>query len=266
MIGRVGIALMVHEALERLRDRWVVVISVLFALLASAVTMYGRKAGGNAGALIGPSLVTLASLFVPLVALVLSQDAIVGERDRNTLGLLLSLPVRRAEVVFAKFVGRGIALVVAVSIGIGTASVVAGGGAGDTLLTLLGPTLLLGLAFLSIGMLISSLVARPVTAASLVVVTWFFMVFFYDLGILGLIVATDGGVSTSTVTSLVFGNPAGLYRAQMMAQLSGPNVLETLGLAATTPSALDMALVWSAWIFGPVLLSGLLLTRKRVLR
>jgi Cu-processing system permease protein len=94
-MGRVGRALIWHELLERTRDRWVVVISLLFALLATGVGLYGRSAETDVAKLTGPSLVTLASLLVPLVALVLSHDAIVGERERNTLGLLLSLPVGR---------------------------------------------------------------------------------------------------------------------------------------------------------------------------
>jgi hypothetical protein len=36
-MGRVARALIWHEFLERTRDRWVAVVSVLFALLASAV-------------------------------------------------------------------------------------------------------------------------------------------------------------------------------------------------------------------------------------
>jgi len=120
-MGRVGRALVWHELQERLRDRWVVVISVLFALLASAVSLYGRSAEAEIAKLTGPSLVTLASLLIPLVALVLSHDAIVGERERNTLGLLLSLPVGRFEVVFAKHIGRGLALVLAVLVGLGAA-------------------------------------------------------------------------------------------------------------------------------------------------
>jgi Cu-processing system permease protein len=81
-MGRVGRALIGYELLERLRDRWVIVISILFALLASAVSLYGRSAESEVSKLTGPSLVTLASLLVPLVALVLSHDAIVGERER----------------------------------------------------------------------------------------------------------------------------------------------------------------------------------------
>ena len=43
-MSRVGFALAVHELSERIRDRWVLVISALFALLASGVSLYGRVA------------------------------------------------------------------------------------------------------------------------------------------------------------------------------------------------------------------------------
>lgn len=264
MIGRVGRALVWQELIERLRDRWVLVVSVVFGLLATAVSLYGKSAEGNAAGLTGPSLVTLASLLVPLVALILSHDAIVGERDRNTLGLLLSLPVTRTEVVLAKFVGRAIALGIAVAAGLGVAALTAGSGQREVLLSLVGPTLLLGLSFLSIGMLISSVVTRPVTATTLVVNVWFLLVFFYDLAILGLLVGSDGGVTTDTVSTLVIANPSGLYRLEMMAKLTGPGVLENLGMSASLPSATTAALVWAAWIVVPVFVSGFLLNRRRV--
>ena len=123
-MNRVGRALLVHEYLERIRDRWVIVVSLLFALLASGVSLYGRSAEIDAAKLTGPSLITLASLVVPLVALILSHDAIVGERERNTLGLLLSLPVSRVEVLLAKFMGRAGALASAVVLGLGGAMLV----------------------------------------------------------------------------------------------------------------------------------------------
>lgn len=263
MIARVGIALAAHELLERARDRWVIVISVLFALLASGVSLYGRNAGDSAAALTGPSLVTLASLLVPLVALVLSHDAIVGERDRNTLGLLLSLPVSRLEVVVGKYVGRAFALTVAVTLGLLGAAWVTGGAQASVLFTLLAPTVLLGLTFLSIGMLISSVVARPVTAASTVIAVWFLLVFFYDLGLLGLLVLTEGDLSANTIATLVVGNPAGLYRMEMMEQLNGPDVLANLGLDVTLPGFWSRLGIWAAWILGPLGLSGLLLARTR---
>lgn len=263
-MGRVGRALVVHELYERARDRWVIVISFLFALLASGVSLYGREADATGGALTGPSLVTLASLLVPLVAIVLGHDAIVGERERNTLGLLLSLPVSRLEVVVAKFLGRLLAMCLAVGVGLGAAIMVAGPGQGPVLTALIMPSLLLGAAFLSVGMLISSSTHRQVTATSVVVAIWFIFVFFYDLGLLGLLVLTDGQFSQETMGWLTFGNPAGLFRVEMMERFSGPEVLAGLGLTITLPSAALSAGIWSFWIAGPLALSALLLNRRKV--
>ena len=263
-MGPVGRALIWHELLERMRDRWVVVISILFALLASGVGLYGRSAEAEVAKLTGPSLVTLASLLVPLVALVLSHDAIVGERERNTLGLLLSLPVGRFEVVIAKLIGRSLALTVAVGLGLGSAIFVSDPAGARTLIALMGPTLLLGLAFLSLGLLISAVTRRQATAASVVVVVWFGLVFFYDLGILGLLVISDGGIPESAVSALVVGNPAGLYRVQMMHAFAGPEVLQDLGLTTGLPGNAITSLLWCGWILVPALLSGALLSRRQV--
>jgi Cu-processing system permease protein len=259
---RVGRALAFHELRERTRDRWVLVISALFALLASAVGLYGRSAEGNAAAITGPSLVTLASLFVPLVALALGYDAIVGERERNTLGLLLSMPVGRTEVIVGKFVGRALALCLAVGLGLGAAMLAAAPGEARTLAALLGPTMALGLAFVSVGLLVSTLVSRQSTAASVVVAIWFLFVFFYDLGLLAILVATEGAIGDELVSSLVVGNPTGLYRVSLLASLGGENALTDLGLDVSLPSASARGAIWCAWIFGPLALSAAALSRR----
>ncbi|MBW2253560.1 MAG: ABC transporter permease [Deltaproteobacteria bacterium] len=215
-MGRVGRALVLHEFLERIRDRWVLVITLVFAVLAGGIALYGRSAGDAAGLVTAPSLVTLAAFLVPLVALVLGHDAIVGERERHTLGLLLSLPVTRGEALLAKFLGRGIALCLAIGIGFGTAAFAMGAGQRGVLLSLVPSTLLLGTSFLSVGILISTVAQRHATAASLSVVTWFGLVFFYDLALLVAMVATDGALSQDAVAWLVSLNPAGLYRLGLM--------------------------------------------------
>ena len=263
-MNRVAWALLLHEYLERIRDRWVIVVSVLFALLASGVSLYGRGADIDANKLTGPSLVTLTSLVVPLVALILSHDAIVGERERNTLGLLLSLPVSRAEVLLAKFGGRAGALASAVLLGLGGAMLVSEPPAAQALSKLMGPTLLLGLAFLSLGVLISVVARRQVTAASIVVVVWFGLVFFYDLGLLGLLVLSDGAISQDAIARLILSNPSGLYRLQMLQSFAGPDALRDLGMTVALPASGILALIWSAWLAFPVLLSGLLMSRRQV--
>jgi Cu-processing system permease protein len=264
-MGRVGRALIWHELLERTRDRWVVVISMLFAMLASGVSLYGRSAEAEVAKLTGPSLVTLSSLLVPLVALVLSHDAIVGERERNTLGLLFSLPVSRFEVVAAKLIGRSLALAAAVGLGLGAAMLVSEPEGAGALRSLMGPTLLLGLAFLSMGLLISTLTRRQSSAASIVVVVWFGLVFFYDLGVLGLLILSDGELPQSVVSLLVVGNPTGLYRIQMMHAFTSSDALQDLGLSMGPPGTLTTWLLWGGWFVIPAVISGALLSRRKVL-
>jgi Cu-processing system permease protein len=263
MTSRVARALVLHELLERIRDRWVLVITGLFVLLSSGIGAYGRAAEDSAGAVTAPSLVTLAAFLVPLVALVLGHDAIVGERERHTLGLLLSLPVGRGEVLLAKFLGRALALGLAIALGMGSAALLVPAGQRAVLLSLVGPTMLLGGAFLSIGVLLSVVAKRHATAASMAVSVWFLLVFFYDLGLLGLMVATDGAVPQGVVAALVQINPAGLYRTGLLVQLTGATALSEMGLAVALPGSGATAALWGAWLAGPLIVGGLLLGRRR---
>jgi Cu-processing system permease protein len=246
-----------------MRDRWVVVITVLFAMLAVGIAAYGRSAQDTAAVVTAPSLVTLVVFLVPLVALVLGHDAIVGERERHTLGLLLSLPVHRSEVLVAKFIGRALALCGSIGLGLGSATLLLDPGQRQVVLALVPPTLLLGASFLSLGMLISVGARRVATAASLAVVVWFGLVFIYDLALLALMVLTDGAVSQEVVTWLVTLNPAGLFRTQQMMQLVGHDALADLGLSVALPGAGVRAVIWTAWIVGPLVVGGALLSGRR---
>lgn len=260
---RVAWALARHELSERLRDRWVAVTTISFALLAGGITAYGARAAEGSVDVTAPSLATLAAFFVPLVALVLGHDAIVGERERHTLGMLLALPVGRTEVLVAKYAGRGAALLLSIGLGLGAAAAAVDSGQRDVLLALLLPTALLGAAFLSVGVLISAVTHRHTTAASLAVTTWFFLVFFYDLALLALLVVTDGGVGQDVISWLVVLNPTGLYRTELMSYLLGEAALADLGLAVALPAPPVRQAIWATWILGPLAAGGLALHLPR---
>ena len=266
MISRVARALVLHELIERARDRWVIVATGLFALLSVGVTLYGRSAGDAAGAITAPSLVTLAAFLVPLVALILGHDAIVGERERHTLGLVMALPVGRWEVLVAKYLGRLAALTVAVCVGLGASALLLEPGQRGAVWHLLPSTMLLGAAFLSLGVLLSVVSWRHATAASLAVASWFLLVLFWDLGLLGLLVATDGGVSQGTILALIVANPAGLYRTGLMVDLVGEQPLRDMGLAVSLPGRPIQGVVWALWIGGPLLLGTWFLSRPKAVQ
>jgi hypothetical protein len=90
------------------------------------------------------------------------------------------------------------------------------------------------------------------------------LVFFYDLGLLGAMVISEGQMSPDTVSTLVTINPAGLFRIEMMQRFAGPEVLEGLGMSVALPGQAAVTGLWAAWALLPVALSGLILTLRKV--
>ncbi|MDH3887933.1 MAG: ABC transporter permease, partial [Gammaproteobacteria bacterium] len=102
--------LALNEFLDGLRNRWVAAAIILLGTTALVLLLVGSAPAGTirAGAL-DVSVVSLTSLSVyllPLIALLLSFDALVGEFEGGTMLLLLTYPVSRWQVVMGKFFGH----------------------------------------------------------------------------------------------------------------------------------------------------------------
>lgn len=250
------------EFRERLRSRWVLAVAAVLAVFALAIAWFGAAQQGavgfrGAGVTIA-SLVSLVIYLVPLIALLLGYDAIVGERERGSLDLLLALPLSRAELLLGKFLGLGVALAATIIAGFGLAGLVLGrqfGGAG--LMAYSGfvlSTLLLGLAFLSLALLISTLAASRVVAGGLAIALWFLFVLVYDLLLLGLLVATEGGFLGAAFPLLLLLNPADVFR--LLNVMSLDDVRTLYGLATVMPAQLAdprvQGAVLSLWIAVPL--------------
>ena len=85
------------EFSDGLRNRWLLAITLLFAVLAVGIAWLGAAASGQLGfTSIPATIASLASLAtfpqMPLIALLLAYDAIVGEEESGTLMLLLTYP------------------------------------------------------------------------------------------------------------------------------------------------------------------------------
>ena len=97
----------------------------LLAALALTLAFLGAAPTGavkvSALAVTIVSLSSLTIFLIPLIALLLSYDAIVGEIDRGTMALLLAYPVARWQVVLGKFLGHLAILVFATVVGYGVA-------------------------------------------------------------------------------------------------------------------------------------------------
>ena len=102
------------ELRDRPRNRWVLAVALVFIVFSLLITYFGGAQQG----LVGPrsleytitSLVSLVIYLIPLIALLLGFDAVVGERERGSLELLLALPVSRLELLLGKLICLAAAL------------------------------------------------------------------------------------------------------------------------------------------------------------
>ncbi|HEX6959407.1 MAG TPA: ABC transporter permease subunit [Ferrovibrio sp.] len=213
-----------QELRAGLRNRWVLATTLLLGVLALSLTLLGSTPTGELGAdplaIVVVSLASLTIFLLPLIALLLSFDAVVGEAERGTLLLLLAYPLARWQVVLGKFTGHLAILLVATAFGYGAAGLALvikdGRAAGldwQAFGGLIGSATLLGAAFLALGMLVSVLVRERATAAGLAVGIWFALVLVYDAALLGVLVAGQNRLlSADLLDALLLINPADAFR------------------------------------------------------
>ena len=266
------------EVRDGLRNRWVVAMTLLMASLALTLTLLGSAPTGTVGvsplSVVVVSLSSLTIFLVPLIALLLSYDAIAGEIDRGTMGLLLSYPVARWEVVGGKFLGAAVILGIATVIGYGAAGAALAVTGGDVepeawtaFAVMVGSSVLLGAAFVGLGYLASSLVRDPRTAAGIAIGIWLFFGLLYDMALLGILVADEGRNMTAGILNvLLLGNPADVFRLLNLTGFSNVSLFAGMaGLADQlefSKPALAAALL--AWIAVPLSLSALVFARREI--
>lgn len=251
------------EMLILRRNRWLLMATVVMVLFALALTFAGSAPTGTVGVdmltVSVTSMTTLSVYLAPLLALMISFDAIAGEAERGSLALLLSYPPGRGEILLGKFTAHIMALTFAMTVGFGTAGAIAAwfGGAGAeslvALVRLILTSVLLGAVFLLLGYLVSALSRSATAAAGLSAGLWLVFVVLYDLGLLGAVVMDGGGTFTRTVFPwLMVANPADAFRVWNIAASDGVALASGMaGAAQVLPSwAAPMSLLlWPVLAF-----------------
>ncbi|MFZ3127426.1 MAG: ABC transporter permease subunit [Rhodoferax sp.] len=253
------------EFRDRMRNRWVLAVALVFAVFSLVITYFGGAQQGQVGLrsieFTIASLVSLVIYLIPLIALLLGFDAIVGERERGSLDLLLALPITRLELLLGKYLGLAAAL---------TLSTVVGFALDAALLFrqfgLLGlyhyvgfmlSSVLLGLAFLSLALLLSVVTRERTRASGLAIALWFGFVLVFDLLLLGLLVASGGEFGGQMLAYLLLLNPADVFRILNVFSLDQMRSL--YGLTSIVPPALAnpwlMGGAMVAWITAPLVIA-----------
>ncbi|HET9069970.1 MAG TPA: ABC transporter permease subunit [Amaricoccus sp.] len=263
-----------QEVREGLRNRWVLATTLLLASLALTLALLGSAPTGNVGAsrldVVTVSLASLTIFLVPLIALLVSHDAIAGEAERGTLLLLLAYPVGRTAVILGKFTGQLTVLAVATVLGYGVAALAVGWNLGaaawGAFAAMVGASVLLGAVFLALGLLASTLVRQRSTAGGIAIGLWLFFVLIYDMAFLGLLVASGGhSLPPLLVDALLALNPTDAYRlltlgAAGSGELTG--IAALAGHTALTPPILVGVLV--AWTAVPLALAAFVFSRREL--
>ena len=232
------------EFRDCLRSRWLVFGSALFAILGLAVFFGTAAIGGTLQYQPLPSvmnsLLSLTVFLLPLLALLLSYDAFVGEAESGTLLLMLTYPLSRLQWLAGKALGQGAALLLVLVLGFAVLPLIQAFlpvpyGMGELLSSLC----VLVLSGWALGLLFM-LAAYWVSLSALLLVVWFVAVLLYDLGLLVVTVAGADVLGRGTLTALMLANPASVFR------LLNQSVIGVLSFEV--PSAAVLSGILAAWI------------------
>ncbi len=258
---RSSVTIAVAELKIAYRNQWVVTAVALMTLFGLILAFAGSAPAGTLGVdrltLTVSSLATLCVYLVPLIALLLSYDGFAGEAERGSLPLLFTYPASRFALLAGKYLAQLVILAIAVFAGFGiTAGVVwsVDGGSSDgfaLLFRLQWSATLLGAGFLALGAALSAASRQTGTAASLAIAVWLLAVVMYDVGLLGAVVADDGGTFTKSVFPwLLLANPTDAFRLFVLQAVdatvpgTGPQAaVQMLDVPAFVPVA-----IMTAWV------------------
>lgn len=265
MISRIHAIAAAEFRIQR-RNRWLALATLMMTAFALALTFAGSAPTGALGVdlltVAVASMTTLTVYLAPFLALMVAFDAVAGEVERGTLGLVLTYPLSRGELLLGKFAAHLAVLSIAITVGLGAAGVAAAlaGGAGpDSLLALIrliATAIVLGAAFLALGYAASAVSASSAAAAGAAVGIWLVLVVLYDLGLLGAVVYDSGGTFTTDIFPwMLAANPADAFRLWNVAGS------DQVALVSGMSGAANALPVWAAplslliWPVGALLLA-----------
>jgi Cu-processing system permease protein len=267
------------ELRDGLRNRWVAMSIAVLTVLSLSLYLLGSAATGSTQAdSLAVTLVNLVSLSVyllPLIALMLSFDTLVGEFERGTMLLLAAYPIARWQIVMGKFLGHMFILLLAILISCGSVAVIIALTSESDITTqawlayglMMASSWLLGGVFVALGYCISAFVRERTTAVGAAVGLWLSLVVLYDLALLGALLADEEqAISEQLLTTLLLLNPTDAYRVFNLTATEG--ISQIVGLTEIAASAGInpgvALLVLGAWTVTAILATIAMLYRREL--
>lgn len=266
------------ELKEGVRNRWVFAATLLLAVLALSLTFLGSAPTGAVAAhaldVVIVSLSSLSIFLLPLIALLIAHDAIVGDIERGTMLLTLSYPIGRGQVLIGKFIGHVAIIALATAVGYGAAAFIlfftsdgVESGSWPPFLAMIGSSVLLGAVFLTIGYLASALARTRAAAAGAAIAIWLLFVLIYDMALLGLLALDQGRtMSGGLVKILLLLNPTDAYRLFNLAGFASVSAFSGMaGVAgAVRVGLVDLLLALALWCLAPLAAAAAVFARRPI--
>jgi len=222
------------EIMDNIRNKWIIALSIIFAILAIIVSYFGSYGQGwqsLVNTILG--MMGLVQFLVPIIGLMLGYVAIVGEIEKGSLSALLSFPVQRYEIVVGKFIGLSCVLAISLTAGLGIGGIIialtTSGENFGSYLVFLGATVLMGMVFISIALLFSALLKRRSTSMGMAIFLWFFFTMIY-----GMITAGIAFIIVGFDKIMTDGFPSWYYTISTVNPLSAYSVLVSMDLGITS--------------------------------
>jgi len=269
------------EFLDNIRNRWIILLTVLLFLL---VIVFSYLAGGQSGgdSALGDmqstvfGLLSISTILIPLIAILLGFSTISGEAESGALHVVLTCPVTRFEVLLGKLLGLGSVIVAAVLIGFGLGGILITATVGSeswlSYLAFIGLTILLGVTVLSLSICISAYCKRRITSigGGLVILFWGMIIgtVFFAV-VLGTGYTLDD-LMTGNIPDWFWIEP--LFSVPDLTQMTvmkafGMNDISMMGFSVNLPDYMSTPLLLFAhllWLFIPILLAYLLFKRRDI--
>ncbi len=252
------------EIMDNIRNKWIILVSVMFAVLTIAVSYFGslQSQGWQDLGLTISGMESLVTLLVPIIALMLAYATIIGEIERGSMNSLLSLSVTRFEIVVGKFLGLGSVLCFTILVGFGAAGLLIAANVPNVNYVdygiFLGATMLLGLVFLSVALCFSTIFNKRSTAMGGAIFLWFLFNIILPIVFLGLLVASvdfNQIVEEQTVVApgwyhiLNLFNPSSVYSSILDIAISPASSIPSMTPAPSWYSIGLLVGVLFLWIF-----------------
>ncbi|MBT3276498.1 ABC transporter permease subunit [Candidatus Thioglobus sp.] len=262
-----------REVKNALENHYLFGMILLLATLSLSLILLGDTPVGSTGvSQLSTQITSLSSLsifFIPLMALFISYDSIVGESEQGSLLLMLSYPIKRYQFLLGKFFANWISLSIAIIFGYSailllslfnntlTAEFI------QIYLRFVFTSILLGGIFTSIGYLISVVVAQRSTAIIYCMSAWLFFVVFFDMILLIIITSKYSYlISADLLGNILLLNPIDIFRIISIGE-QGNNLLPLQAISnVVTLPGYTLLLSMITWAVLPLLIAINLFKKK----